>query len=378
MCRDHRGRRWHGLIVTIGFVATGQAQASMLVGGRRTRPRVADSMKGLPSFGLTLAIALLLGPLVLWGLRRRRLFDVPNERSSHAAPVARGGGLAPALALVCGAVLSMHLVGDARVGVLIGAVGMALIGLTDDVRGLQVLTRLLGQVVVAAGALVFLEADISGSLAWVAVFSVGALVWVVSYVNAFNFMDGINGISVAQVVVAGGAWWLIGRTQGVPTLETGGLLVAAAGLGFAPFNVGRARMFLGDVGSYLFGGWLAAMVVVGLRAHLPPEALLGPLVLYGADTATTLLRRLRRHEVVLRAHREHAYQRLVQAGWSHVQTSLFCAAVMAACSGLAALSLSGSLAARIAGDTGALALLVAYLGTPALVVRRSASVHVAS
>jgi len=339
---------------------------------------VADRMGELSCFGLTLGTALLLGPLVLWGLRRWRLFDVPNERSSHAALVARGGGLAPALAVVCGAVLSTQLVGDARVGVLLGAVGMALIGLTDDVRGLQALTRLLGQVVVAAGALVFLEQDIRGSLAWVAVFSVGALVWVVSYVNAFNFMDGINGISVAQVVVAGGAWWLIGRTQGVPTLETGGLLVVAAGLGFAPFNVGRARMFLGDVGSYLFGGWLGAMAVVGLRAHLRPEAVLGPLALYGADTATTLLHRLRRHQVVMRAHREHAYQRLVQAGWSHGETSLFCAAVMAACSGLAALSLTGSLAARIAGDTGAVAVLVAYLGTPAVVVRRSAPAQGAS
>src|SRR5690606_15026464 len=81
-----------------------------------------------------------------------------------------------------------------------------------------------------------------------------AAVWIVAYVNAFNFMDGINGISVAQAAVAGTAWALVGWWQDLPLVTAAGSIVAAAAVAFAPFNFPRARVFLGDAGSYFLGG----------------------------------------------------------------------------------------------------------------------------
>jgi UDP-N-acetylmuramyl pentapeptide phosphotransferase/UDP-N-acetylglucosamine-1-phosphate transferase len=209
---------------------------------------------------------------------------------------------------------------------------------------------------------------------WQAAFSCGVLLWLVAYTNAFNFMDGINGISVAQVVVAGAAWWALGVHEHAHDLATAGAMVAAAGLAFAPFNAPtRARMFLGDVGSYFLGGWLAATAVIGLRSGIPPEAILAPLALYCADTSTTLIRRIRRGEAWTQPHREHRYQRLVQSGWSHQQTSLTVALAMAICAGLGALSITGSLALRVVGDALIGIILVGYLMKPVSRSRRHGS-----
>jgi UDP-GlcNAc:undecaprenyl-phosphate/decaprenyl-phosphate GlcNAc-1-phosphate transferase len=315
-------------------------------------------------------VGLSLGPAVLWMLRRGLVLDVPNERSSHQAATPRGGGLATLAACVVAAAVSSQLTGPARVGMLMVAVGMGGIGLLDDVRGLGPLPRLAGQAVIAGAGMVWLTRSLGGPDLWRVAFSAGVVVWVVAFVNAFNFMDGINGISVAQVVVAGVAWWAIGRIHHIPDLTTAGLVVAGAGVAFAPFNVPRARMFLGDVGSYFLGGWLAAAAVVGVRSGVAPEAVLSPLVLYGADTLTTLVRRARRHQAWYRPHREHAYQRLVRLGWSHTRTSLAVAITITMSSLFGAVSLTGSLPARMVGDALAACVVCAYLASPSLIERR--------
>src|SRR2546428_12499807 len=76
---------------------------------------------------------------------------------------------------------------------------------------------------------------------------------------------------------------------------------------FLPFNFPRARMFLGDVGSYFFGAWLAVLAVVGLRQGLTIEAAFAPLAVYVADTGSTLARRLPRHQARYRPHRDHTH-----------------------------------------------------------------------
>ena len=92
--------------------------------------------------------------------------------------------------------------------------------------------------------------------------------------------------------------------------------------------------FLGDSGSYFLGGWLAVLVVVGLRADLPAEAVVAPLVIYLADTGTTLIRRIRQGERWWEPHRSHAYQRLVIAGWSHRRTTVLVTVAGLACAAL--------------------------------------------
>ncbi len=320
---------------------------------------------------LSLASTLALTPLVMRWLRRRGVLDVPNDRSSHVAPVPRGGGIALAAGTLIGVVVFPWDSPDGWLAVALAAVLFGAVGLAEDLVGLPVLpTRLLLQAGAAAIVLPFFLSGLAedAALRWLA--APGLFLALLAYVNAYNFMDGIDGISVAQALVAGIAFSVLGEARSIDTLAAGGAILAAATAGFAPFNLPRARVFLGDVGSYFVGAMIAALAVVGITEGLPPEAVLGPLALYLVDTGSTLLRRIRQGDVWYEPHREHVYQRLVRLGWSHVRTTVLVAALIAACSGLGALSLTGWGAARVVADATMVVLLACYLALPALVGRR--------
>lgn len=339
---------------------------------RRGSRQVRTIVGALVAMGVTVAIA----PLVLALLRRGQVLDHPSERSSHATPVPRGGGMAPALgALVALAVAAVP--GSHRGAVALAAAVFGLVGLLEDVVGIRALHRLGIQFVAGAFAAVFLLDHLAGPVVWRGIFAMAAVFWLVAFVNAYNFMDGIDGISVAQAVGAGGTWLVVGALADVPVLAAGGAIVAGAALGFAPYNLPQARMFLGDVGSYFIGAWLAAVALMGLRAGVPPEAVLAPLALYLADTGTTLLRRVARGDRWYLPHRDHAYQRLSARGWSHPRTSAFVAAGIAVCGALGAVSLAGSVPARVAADVAILGVIAAYLLSPRWLARTASSVAVA-
>ena len=320
---------------------------------------------------VALLLSLVLGPLMIAGLRRLHTVDQVTARSSHTLPTLRGGGLAPALAAIAAVLYANELMGNALVALLVGSTLFALIGIIEDLRGVPALPRLAIQLVAAIAVLPWLLAGLSGSLVWQLIFGAGVVLWLVSYVNAFNFMDGINGISVAQVVVAGGSWWAIGHWQGAEGLAGAALVVTLAALGFLPFNFPRARMFLGDVGSYFLGAWLAVLAVMGLRAGIPFEAMFAPLTLYMADTGATLVRRFGRKDSWLEPHRDHAYQRLHHVlGWSHAGTTAVVALFMVTCSLLGAVSVTLPLGARVVADMALLGVVTGYLGLPAMLSAR--------
>jgi UDP-GlcNAc:undecaprenyl-phosphate GlcNAc-1-phosphate transferase len=323
---------------------------------------------------LAFLIALSVTPLITLGMRRLHVIDVPNARSSHRHPTPRGGGIGVALAVVVAVALAPDVDGTTRAGLIAAGVAFGVVGLLEDLIGISALRRLPLLFLAAAVALPWITRDIDGGIVWAVALAVAALVWLVAYVNAFNFMDGINGLAAGQALVAGGVWYLIGHARDIPWLGAVGLVVAAAALGFAPHNVPRARVFLGDVGSYFLGGVLACTAVAALRTGLPPEAVLAPLALFAADTGVTLVRRVLRGDRWYEAHREHAYQRLtVLLGGSHLRTTVLVVAVMAACGALGAVSLDGRLGARLAADAAIITLLGAYLASPSLVAaaRRS-------
>ena len=314
----------------------------------------------LVAFALSLALA----PVVLRLLHHLRVLDHPSARSSHDQPIPRGGGIATSLGAAVALATSSVMVGANRMGILVVACGLGLVGLVEDLVGISPLSRLALQAATAMAALPWLLAGLTVAAATHLLIAAGVWLWLIAYVNAFNFMDGIDGISVTQAAVAGIAWYAIGTGEQVAPFAVGGAIVAAAALGFAPFNIPRARMFLGDVGSYFIGGWLGAMAVLGIRSGLPPEAVIGPLAIYLADTGSTLLRRVLRRETWYLPHRDHCYQRLVRSGWSHMATTLLVGAFVLACSALGALSLVGPLPVRAVGDTALLAALAAYLAAP--------------
>jgi UDP-N-acetylmuramyl pentapeptide phosphotransferase/UDP-N-acetylglucosamine-1-phosphate transferase len=143
-----------------------------------------------------------------------------------------------------------------------------------------------------------------------------------------------------------------------------GVVMAAAMIAFAPFNVPRAHVFLGDSGSYGLGAALAGMTIVAFNLGLPIEAALGPLALYLADTGTTIVRRVAAGQAWHQPHRSHVYQRLTAFGFSHGQVSAFVGGLVAVTSGLGALSLTGDVLSRVAADVALFALLAAYLVSP--------------
>jgi UDP-N-acetylmuramyl pentapeptide phosphotransferase/UDP-N-acetylglucosamine-1-phosphate transferase len=212
-------------------------------------------------------------------LGRRAVLDVPNQRSSHSKPTVRGGGIGLATGtLVVLAIGHTDLVGSAGIALVIAGLGFGAIGFVDDLTSaLPVTIRLMLQLLAAAAVVAVLwEHTSQGTLLAALVGAVAAL-WIVSFVNAFNFMDGINGISCAETIVAGVAFGLLARHEHQVALQAAAFALVAGSIGFAPFNFPIARIFLGDVGSYFAGAWLAVLVVIGLRGSIPAEAMVARL-----------------------------------------------------------------------------------------------------
>lgn len=284
--------------------------------------------------GLTAALvtSALMWPLIRL-LRAVDVMDVPNARSSHVETTPRGAGVAMMAGVLVGTAVGES---SGELWLLVGlALVAAAVGLVDDLRGLSAGIRLLAQfalalVVVAA----LLSNEVSAAGFAIAVI---AVVGTVGYVNAFNFMDGINGISGISGALAG-AWYLylgLGEAD-AGSLAVGGAVLLGASLGFLPWNLPRAHVFLGDVGSYGLGLLIAGLALMSFGEGISAWVALSPLLVYGADTVWTLARRLMRGESLSEAHREHVYQRLCDQGLTHpsssavvgLHTLVVCAAVL--------------------------------------------------
>ena len=319
----------------------------------------------MTSFLVAGVVALVGTPVVVWMARRWSLIDEPNHRSSHDTPIPRGGGIAIVVAVTV-AVIVADGSSDAVIGALVGAGVLAATGLLDDRFGLPAVPRLLVQLVTPL-VVALVVVDRSG---WALVAAViVAAVAVPAYVNAFNFMDGINGISGTQAAIAGAFLAAVAHSRDLPSLQVAGLAVCGASLGFLPFNAVRPKIFLGDVGSYFLGFWLAALALLLVDDGAPPLVIIAPFLLYLADTSTVLIRRARRGERLMDAHREHAYQRLTQAGWSHLAVTLVCAAVSGVAAIIMYVVLDSAFGVQVLALVGCLVLVAGYLALPEQVRR---------
>lgn len=278
----------------------------------------ADALAAAPLL-LAIAIAALISALVTWTSRpllQRYTLARPNARSSHRIPTPQGAGIA-----VIAATLIVASAWSAGVNVAIppalvaATVAMALVGFADDVVSLPVLVRLVLQAA-AVGAVVFTAPETARIVPAMPVALERGLVLLagVWFVNLVNFMDGLDLMTVAEVVPITAALLLLGS---LGDLSWPAALVATAlcgaMLGFAPFNKPVARVFLGDVGSLPIGlllGW--CLLELAWRGQ-SAAALLLP-AYYLADSTITLFRRIMRREPFWSAHRTHFYQRATDNG----------------------------------------------------------------
>jgi UDP-N-acetylmuramyl pentapeptide phosphotransferase/UDP-N-acetylglucosamine-1-phosphate transferase len=268
---------------------------------------------------LCAALIVLLKPLLV-----RYALARPNARSSHKRPTPQGGGIAVVAAtlIVTGAALATKaLPFDGVLMAALAAIVLAIVGAVDDIRVLPPGPRLLLQalavttVVLSTSFRVLPEAIPLWLERTILIF---AGVW---FVNLVNFMDGLDWVTVAEMVPITAFLAAMGSADLLPFPSA--LMAAAlcgAMLGFAPFNKPVARLFLGDVGSLPIGllvGWLLLQLAsTGALA----AAILLPLY-YVADATLTLLRRLAKGERVWEAHRTHFYQKATDNGFSPLAVS---------------------------------------------------------
>lgn len=289
--------------------------------------------------------AFVLTYLCVAGFRRwaaERVLDIPNARSSHTRPTPRGGGVGIVIGVLIGAwglflsrILSMPLREVAALN-LSGSI-VALVGWLDDIHRLPYRIRLVVQAISAAIIIIAIDYYHTITVPFVGdihLYSIGipfTLLWIMGLTNAYNFMDGIDGIAGGQAVVAGLGWTLIGFIGGQSFIGLIGLLLAASSLGFLFHNWPPARIFMGDVGSAFIGFILAVLPIIG--GQRDPRFMIAGILLvwpFVFDTSFTLARRMIRKENIFEAHRSHIYQRLVIAGYSHRFVTLVYMALAAA------------------------------------------------
>ena len=257
-----------------------------------------------------LAVFFMMGAAGTWLARRyalqRNLVDEPGARRSHAIPTPRGGGIA-IVAVMLAACVALglrhppHLPWLAAFG--LGTVLVAGVGWIDDHRPLSPWLRL---TVHGLAAAVFLAP------VWIATADLPLVLvgfgLIVTLINVWNFMDGINGLAASQAAIVAAA---LAFALGGPAAALGGALVAGC-VGFLPFNAPSARIFLGDVGSGALGYGIGALTVL---AALPDPGmaplLILPLAPFLVDAGLTLGRRVLRGERWWTPHVQHAYQ-----GWA--------------------------------------------------------------
>ena len=245
---------------------------------------------------------------------RRNLLDQPGERRSHQVATPRGGGIS--LVVVMLAALGVMAVRFPAQGLAIacaaaGLVAVALIGWIDDHRPLSPWLRLgvHGLAAVLLGLALRLQ---GGGMADAAVAFLAAMV----LVNVWNFMDGIDGLAASQAALVATAWALFAGQGAVFWL---GLALAAGACGFLPFNLPRARIFLGDVGSGALGYALAGLLALAAVGRAPAEQLwlTLPLLPFLIDASLTLSARILRREAWWQPHVQHAYQVWSRARRAH-------------------------------------------------------------
>lgn len=256
--------------------------------------------------------------LALWGFQllyfrlaeQYRIIDKPNERSSHARNTFRGGGVVFVLAM-----LAAWITGDASWTLALAILLVGVVSMADDIRPMHQLPRFSAHFLAAA---LLLYGIYDGQLSlWIMPL---LLFFLVGWINLFNFMDGINGITVLYALVALGSFALVPEMQEERELI---YYMGLSGLVFAFYNVRKkAKTFAGDVGSVAMALLLGYLMIKTIVQTQNPMYLFF-FTVYGTDAVWTIFVRLFRKENIFQPHRRHLYQFLAnELKYSHVGVSL--------------------------------------------------------
>ena len=281
-------------------------------------------------FGVAVTAALVLTPGMRALARGWNLVDAPGHRKIHTVSVPRVGGVGVTLAMLLTlavAIAAGHANVQAWLPVLLGGALVFAVGLWDDLRPLPALAKLVVQLA-GAGVAVALGVRIDHVTVFGATLGLGLLAlpltiaWIVGLTNAFNVMDGLDGLATGLAIIAAATCAVVSLAR--DDQQGGILLIALLGAlcGFLPYNFNPATIFLGDCGSLVVGYVLAVTAITSFQKGATALVVLGPLLLFAlpiSETVHSVVRRLRGQGLrqVLMADQKHVHHRLLGLGLSH-------------------------------------------------------------
>ena len=332
------------------------------------------------ALGVSFLIALILTPVVRTLAERMGAVDVPRDaRRMHDHPIPRMGGLAIFLAFLLSVLVFVPMTGQLR-GMLLGAVVVVVLGIFDDIKPLRAAFKLMVQIIAALIALFsgnvidqlsnpnLFSANPYWQLGWLA-YPI-TILWIVGMTNAVNLIDGLDGLSCGVCSISSLTLLVISLLVGEPVVPV--LVAALAGgcLGFLPYNMHPAKIFLGDPGSTFLGYVLAVVSIQGLFKMYTLISFVVPFLIFGLpifDTCFAFARRIAHGQSPMHPDRGHVHHRLIDMGFSQKQA----VAVLYVITGILGLS---AVVLTTSGATKAMLLLFAFCvaGGVALSVFQSA------
>lgn len=285
------------------------------------------------SFALAYFIAFGLVPIVRVLAFKLNAVDVPkDERRMHKKPIPRWGGVAIYSGFVISVACFSPIIDSRLIGILIGSLVIVIVGVFDDKYALPAWLKLLGQCVAAVIVIAFgvrINA-FNGLLAFVDNYTVInwfsmiiTFIWIIGVTNAINLIDGLDGLAVSISGISAFALiflsLIIGRTD-VAVLFSA---VAGACMGFRPYNVNPAKIFMGDSGALFLGYILSTLSIDAFLQGYSSMSVIVPVIVLGLpifDTSFAIVRRLYKGQGIMSADRGHLHHRLVDSGFSQRET----------------------------------------------------------
>lgn len=294
-------------------------------------------------FVIALTTSLIATPLVRRTCERFGWFDEPKDlRRVHRAAIPRLGGIVLFLSLLTATsalffvnnqvTQSLHNGWSKLLAALIPAILIFIIGVVDDLRELPAAVKLAGQILAAAlfyalgGRIEALSLPVVGFVELPSVIGLTMTVaWVVAITNAFNLIDGLDGLATGAGLFASCVMIVVSYVSGHAFVTVIALALAGALIGFLRYNFYPASIFLGDSGSLLIGFLLATLAVQGIQKASMAVAVAIPLLAFGVpvvDTGLALARRFLSKRPLFQGDREHIHHKLLARGWSQRRVAL--------------------------------------------------------
>ena len=287
------------------------------------------------AFGVVLT---LIATIVTWAMRKYgQVLDHPNHRSSHSKAIPKSGGISIVVTFLIGMCAIMFF-GEGELyskgyilGFVFSSILIAVISFVDDVWEKSALFKLATHLF-AVGVVLYSGIVIENlTLPWVDRVTLGwigygiSAVWILGLTNAYNFMDGIDGLVGSTALIVAMFFMAISYYEGSSFVYITGYTIIAGAVGFLIYNAPPAKIFMGDVGSAFLGFVFATLAIIAARYDESRTSfLVMPMLLFHFiyDTLFTFARRVYRGENPMQAHRTHLYQLLIRSGYTHLEVTL--------------------------------------------------------